>query len=628
MQVEQSRTRGIRTARQSAIAPTAREHFVQFYERDAALVASVAEFIGAGFESDASAIVVATSDHLQSLEQRLAALRIDVAAARAADRLVALDARQTVDSLLVEGWPDADRFAALIEPRIAHAQKRVPRIVVFGEMVALLWRDGRHEAAVRLEELWNDLARKYDFSLFCAYPIAQMEEGSWEAVHAVCAAHSHAMPANAVAHASEEKRLAEICDLKRRGRALDAEIGGRRLTEQLLARSNRELDDFRERTLQVVRALHESEERAEHMRALLAAIVESSEDAIVSESLDGRITSWNAGARRLFGHSAEDALGRPMTMIIPPELRHEEVHILERLAKGERIEHFETVRIANDGRRIDVSLTISPVRDRNGRVVGASKVARDVSERKRMEAQLRDADHRKDEFIAMLGHELRNPLAPIRNAAAVLRRTSANETSVELCRMLERQVQQMTRLIDDLLDVGRITRGVIRFRRERMDFADAVTRAVEMSEPLLSRRRQRLRVELPREPLPLDGDRARLTQMIVNLLDNAAKYTPEGGIVSLQVRLVAAGLVELRVQDNGIGISPEMLPTIFGLFVQARRPGTDGQEGLGIGLALVRMIAEHHGGGVAASSAGAGKGSAFVVRLPAAPGPGRHHPFG
>ncbi len=613
---------------QTAIAPAAREHFVQFYERDAALVASVAEFIGAGFESDAAAIVVATSDHLQSLEHCLAALHIDVAAARAADRLVALDAQQTVDSLLVEGWPDADRFAAVIEPRIAAAQKRAPRIVVFGEMVALLWGEGRHEAAVRLEELWNDLARKYDFSLFCAYPIARMADGSWEAIHAVCAAHSHAMPANVVAHASEEKRLAEICDLKRRGRALDAEIGGRKATEQLLARSNRDLADFRDRTLQAVRALQESEERAEHMHALLAAIVESSEDAIVSESLDGRITSWNAGARRLFGHGAEDALGQPMTMIIPPEHRHEELHILDRLAKGERIEHFETVRIAKDGRRIDVSLTISPVRDRNGRVVGASKVARDVSERKRMEAQLRDADHRKDEFIAMLGHELRNPLAPIRNAAEVLRRTNANnEASVELCRMLERQVQQMTRLIDDLLDVGRITRGVIRFRRERIDLADVVTRAVEMSEPLLSRRRQRLRVELPRERLPLDGDRARLTQLIVNLLDNAARYTPEGGAVALHVSSVEAGLVELRVQDSGIGISPEMLPKVFGLFVQAR-PGTDVQEGLGIGLALVRMIAEHHGGSVAATSAGAGKGSTFVVRLPAAPAPERHHPFG
>jgi signal transduction histidine kinase len=199
----------------------------------------------------------------------------------------------------------------------------------------------------------------------------------------------------------------------------------------------------------------------------------------------------------------------------------------------------------------------------------------------------------------------------------VLRRTSAdNELSVKLCGMLERQVQQMARLIDDLLDVSRIARGTIRFRFESIDLADAVSRAVEMSEPALTRRRHRLRVEMPSEPLPIDGDAARLAQMIVNLLDNAAKYTPEGGAITLRVRRAAA-LVELCVEDSGIGIAPEMLPKIFGPFVQARRPASGVQDGLGIGLTLVQVIAEHHGGSVEASSAGAGKGSAFVVRLPA-----------
>ncbi|HXR57196.1 MAG TPA: ATP-binding protein [Casimicrobiaceae bacterium] len=504
--------------------PAAREHFVQFYEHDDSLVASIAEFVGTGFASDTAAVVVATPDHLRALEQRLGTRGIDVAAARAAGRLVALDAQRTLESMLVEGWPDAARFTAVIEPCIAMAQKRAPRVLAFGEMVALLWRDGRHDAAVHLEALWNDLARRYDFSLFCAYPIAQMGSGSWEAVHAVCAAHSHAMPANAVVHASEEKRLAEICDLKRRGRALDAEVGERRAAEQRLARSNRELADLRDRTLQAIRALRASEARAGQMRALL--------------------------------------------------------------------------------------------------------VARGVSQHKQMDVQPRDVDDRKDEFIAMLAHELRNPLAPIRNAAAVLRRMNANDAAaVELCRMLERQVQQMTRLIDDLLDVGRITRGLVHFRRERVDLADVVMRAVEASAPLLSRRRHRLNVDVPNESLQFDGDRVRLTQMIVNLLDNAAKHTPDGGAIALRV-ISLPGRIELRVQDSGIGIPPEMLPKIFGLFVQAPRPGTDVQEGLGIGLALVRMIAEHHGGSVRASSAGAGKGSVFVVRLPVLSEARRHHPSG
>jgi PAS domain S-box-containing protein len=563
------------------------EHFVQFYEHDASLVASIADFVGDALASDASAIVVATPAHLHELEQRLSERGVNVVMARHGMRLVALDAEETLESLLIDGVPDKDRFAAVIESRVAEAARRASRVVIFGEMVALLWDGGHHDEAVQLEALWNELAQKYDFSLFCAYPVAGMASGSLEAIHAVCGAHSHAMPANVIAHASEERRLAEICDLKRLGRALDLE------------------------------------------RALLAAIVESSDDAIISKSLDGRITSWNAGAKRLFGYSAEEAIGRPITMIIPPEHLHEEQVILQRLARGERIDHFETVRVAKDGRRIDVSLTISPVRDREGRVVGASKVARDITERKRMEAQLRDADRRKDEFIAMLGHELRNPLAPIRNVAEVLKRTTAgNETSAELCRMIERQVQQMTRLIDDLLDVSRITRGRIRFRREPVDLADVVKRAVEMTEPLLRRRRHRFQIDLPGGPLPLEGDAARLVQMVVNLLDNAAKYTPDGGSVALSVARTGSRF-ELCVRDSGIGIAPEMVSKIFGLFVQGARPGTDAQGGLGIGLALVRMIAEHHGGAVEASSAGAGKGSAFVVRLPAAAvESASHHPFG
>ena len=161
--------------------------------------------------------------------------------------------------------------------------------------------------------------------------------------------------------------------------------------------------------------------RAEEVQARLAAIVESSEDAIVSKTLDGIIRSWNAGAERLFGYTAAEAVGRSITLIIPPERLDEERVILERLRRGERVEHFETVRVAKDGRRIDISLTISPVRDAEGRVVGASKVARDITERKRTEEALREADRRKDEFLALLAHELRNPLAPLRNGLQVMR---------------------------------------------------------------------------------------------------------------------------------------------------------------------------------------------------------------
>jgi PAS domain S-box-containing protein len=701
-----------------SIANDARGHFVQFYERDEALVESVADFIGTGFTGGATAIVIATRRHREQLAECCAIRGLDLPLAQDAGTCVMLDARTSVESLLVDGRLDADRFTATIEPLIATAARRGSPVVVFGEMVAVLWSDGRHEAAAQLEGLWNVLAQNYTFSLFCAYPIAQMQNGPWPAMHAICAAHSHMVAAHATEHASEEKRLAELFHLQRQARALEREIGQRQATESQLASRERELAAILENAAQAVhsvgpdgtvlwanqseldmlgyaageyvghpladfyedagvakqilrrlaageslhdepvrmrhkdgsihdvlvtsnahfdngtfvntrcfsrdvteqrrmeRALRESEERAEHTRALLAAIVESSDDAIISKSLDGTITSWNSGATRLFGYGADEAIGRPITTIIPPELHHEERSILERLARGERIDHFETVRVTKDGRHIDVSLTISPVRDHAGRVVGASKVARDVSERRRMEEKLRETDRRKDEFIAMLGHELRNPLAPIRNVAAVLRRmTAGNSAAQELCLMLERQVQQMTRLLDDLLDVNRITRGKIRFERELVDLAVVARRALEASAPLIERRHHRLQVDLPAAPLSVHGDCARLVQLLTNLLNNAAKYTPEGGHIDVSVKRTGAWY-ELRVKDNGVGIVPDMLPKVFDLFFQAGRSAADVQEGLGLGLTLVRVIAEHHGGTVEAVSAGSGRGSEFIVRLP------------
>ncbi len=356
--------------------------------------------------------------------------------------------------------------------------------------------------------------------------------------------------------------------------------------------------------------------RAEEARVLLAAIVESSDDAIVSKTLDGRVTSWNAGAARLFGYSAAEIIGQPITTIIPRERHGEEVEILAKLRRGERIEHFETVRVAKDGHRVEVSLTTSPIRDSTGRVVGASKVARDISARKRADEERREAERHKDEFLAMLGHELRNPLAPIRTASAVLRRTShGNQTQEQMCTVLDRQLQQMTRLLDDLLDVSRITQGKIQFRREPVDLLTVVARAVETSRPLIDARRHRLSVSLPEESLRVEGDQARLVQMLANILNNAAKYTAEGGRICVAVQSDAP-TVELRVQDTGIGMAPEILPRIFDMFVQADQTLDRSQGGLGIGLTLVRSIVEQHGGQVAASSAGVGHGSEFVVRLP------------
>jgi PAS domain S-box-containing protein len=356
--------------------------------------------------------------------------------------------------------------------------------------------------------------------------------------------------------------------------------------------------------------------RAEETQALLAAIVESSEDAIVSKTLNGIIRSWNSGAEQLFGYQRSEAVGQPITLIVPPERIDEERRILDRLRRGERIEHFETVRVSKDGRRLDISLTVSPIRDGEGRIVGASKVARDITERKRAAEALREADRRKDEFLALLAHELRNPLAPLRNGVQIMRLAAGDPNAVaQALGMMERQLGHMVRLIDDLLDISRIGRNKMELRRSRVLLADVVSSAVETAHPLMDAAGHTLVISLPPEPVFLDADLTRLAQVFGNLLANSAKYTERGGHIGLVAERCGED-VFVSVRDNGIGIPAESLPHIFDMFSQVDRSLERSRGGLGIGLALVKGFVEMHGGTVTATSDGPGKGSSFTVRLP------------
>jgi PAS domain S-box-containing protein len=258
-------------------------------------------------------------------------------------------------------------------------------------------------------------------------------------------------------------------------------------------------------------------------------------------------------------------------------------------------------------------------RDAAGRPRRFDGVTVDVTAQKCVQESLREADRRKDEFLAMLAHELRNPLAPIRNAVQLLSGKPLEDPEVAWARdVLDRQSQHLARLVDDLLDVSRITRGKINLRLEVVELATVLARAVEASRPLIEERQHRLTVEMPKDPLPVRGDAVRLTQIFLNLLNNAAKYTANHG----EIRVVAArdhGTVVVRVRDNGMGIPPEILAHIFDPFTQAQRSLDRSEGGLGIGLTLARHISELHGGQVEARSDGAGSGSEFVVRLPLAP---------
>ena len=357
-------------------------------------------------------------------------------------------------------------------------------------------------------------------------------------------------------------------------------------------------------------------ERGRQAERLLASVVESSDDAIVSKTLKGIITSWNKGAQRLFGYTADEAIGQSVLMLIPSDRQDEEQVILGRLARGERIEHYETVRKAKNGRLIDISLTISPIFDERGKVIGASKIARDITLQKDTQRKLEEADQRKNEFLALLAHELRNPLGPIRHAVKILGAKSP-PTPADVrwaTNIIDRQAEHMTRLVEDLLDVSRITRGTIELRRDRVDIGDVLKGAVEASGTLIDKAHHRLKVSLPTEPLFVDGDLTRLTQIVANLLDNAAKYTDPGGRISLSAERDGETAV-IKVKDSGIGIAPEALPQIFEMFTQGGGPER-GQGGLGVGLSLVDRLTKLHGGTVSAHSSGPGQGSEFTVRLP------------
>ena len=360
-----------------------------------------------------------------------------------------------------------------------------------------------------------------------------------------------------------------------------------------------------------------------HTARLLASIVETSNDAIISKSLDGVIQSWNAAAERLFGFTAEQAIGQNISLVIPPERMVEEEQIIAQLRAGQRIAHFETERVRSDGQPIIVSLTISPIKDAEGNVVGASKIVRDVTERKRLEDNLRmlaadlsENDRRKNEFLATLAHELRNPLAPMSNMLEVLKRSDGNSEILKRAHeTIERQLGQMVRLVDDLLDLNRITHDRLELRRSQVELSSVIQQAVEAAHPLIDAAGHELTVKLPDEPIYLNADRTRLAQVFGNLLNNSSKYTKENGVISLEAKRVDNEVV-VTVKDNGAGIPPDKLDSIFDMFMQVERTSDRSQGGLGIGLTLVKRLVDMHGGSIEPRSNGEGMGSEFIVRLP------------
>ena len=360
----------------------------------------------------------------------------------------------------------------------------------------------------------------------------------------------------------------------------------------------------------------------QEVQARLAAIVESSDDAIVSKTLDGVVRTWNRGAERIFGYAADEMVGQPIEVIFPPDRKDEEPRILERLRRGERVDHFETVRVRKDGTKIDVSVTISPVRSKDGQIIGASKIARDISAQKDFQRQLHQAkevaeaaSRAKDHFLSVLSHELRTPLTPVLATLSLMEQRA--ELSPELrseIEMLRRNVEAEARLVDDLLDLTRISRGKIQLHFEVVDAHAAIRNTLTMFQPDIDAKSLEASVALRAREHHVWADPGRLQQVLMNLVSNAIKFTPEGGTITVRsANHGAEDRLAVEVRDTGVGMDPSMLERLFEPFEQGDQSATRPFGGLGLGLSIARSLMEMHKGTIRASSEGPGRGSTFTL---------------
>jgi PAS domain S-box-containing protein len=365
-----------------------------------------------------------------------------------------------------------------------------------------------------------------------------------------------------------------------------------------------------------------SERLALERQQELSVILHSIGEAVIVADAGGCVQMMNPLAEELTGWSTAEARGQKLQDVFPVRDEADGSSSATAGAPG----GAPSLRPASDtkwltsrsGGSRPIDQTVAPIRDEQGNATGVVVVFRDVTPRRAAERAREEQERRKDEFLAMLAHELRNPLAPIAGALHVLEIAADDpENCARARQIMQRQVDQLVRLVDDLLDVSRITRGKIGLQCERVELADVIQRAVETTRPMIDAQRHRLVVNLPTEPVMLDADPIRLAQVLSNLLNNAAKYTEPGGWIEVRTARVGEE-VEIQVCDNGLGMSPEMLARVFDLFVQERHSLDRAQGGLGIGLTLVRRLVELHGGHVEARSPGLGQGSVFVVRLPLA----------
>ena len=696
-------------------------HTAHFYSNDSLLVADIVQCLGATLDAGGAAVVIATPAHRAAFEEQLLARGVDLVGLAQRGRWLSLDAAEALGAFMVEGWPDANGFAAHIGgvvDRLASAvhaaSENAHPIAAYGEMVSVLWEEGKAEASLRVEELWNELAQTRCFHLSCGWPLhffARDTDGI--SIRRICSAHNHVVPGQGYDAMSEDERRRSTVVLQQKAQALEEETRQVQKTQQTLALREAELRDFLENAVvgmhwlasdgtilwsnrselemlgyqpqeyvgrnfadfiekpavaaDLLRRLRACEnvrgyelrlrssdgswrwvrldaspwlqdggylharcfvldigekKRADEVQIKLAAIVESSDDAIVSKDLNGVITSWNAAAERILGYTAEEMIGKPVTTIIPLDLQRDETEILRRIQAGESIEHFETVRVTKSGQRIDVSLTISPVRDPHGTIIGAAKILRDVTRQKKLEAALRSTEHLAavGRLAATVAHEINNPLEAVTNLIYLARQDTSLPESARVCLVMADE---------ELKRVSHIARQTLGFYRDTstpvwIDVPTAIDEMLAIYHRRLGYRQIGLRKEITAglRVYALPGE---FRQIISNLIVNAIDASSPGTTIDVRAweashPVTGARGIQLAVADQGVGIPESIRRQIFTPFFTTKK-----DVGTGLGLWIVKSMLVEAGGFIRCRSRvsipeGAGSGTVMMVFLPSESG--------
>ncbi|MGB7921822.1 MAG: ATP-binding protein, partial [Pyrinomonadaceae bacterium] len=644
------------------------EHFVQFYETDTFLLDSLSGFIGAGLGEGEACIVVATEAHREGLDERLRAYGLDVATARERGQYVSLDAAEVLSKFMVDGAPDAERFAEVVGGLVARVAEGRPRTRIFGEMVALLWDEGRCDAAIRLEDLWNVLGQTRAFSLFCAYPFNSFDaEAHAGGLSDVCSGHSRVIPAESYTGlANADDRLRTIIQLQQKARLLQAEVAERKEAEDSLRAVKDELEvqveDLRrlhEMSLSLTSTLDVESVLKEVLRSALAvqdtgfgllSLCDPERDGLkieVSSGFDAeflkqvefvpsgggacgtcykerrRVVIEDVELDPIFAPYREAARGAGFRAVHSTPLITRNGKIIGVLSAHFRETHLPSER---EARLMDLYARMAADIIENARL--HHQMQEELEERRRLlvreqmaRAEAEDANRLKDEFLATASHELRTPLTAIIGWAHMLRHGTLDEkTAARALDTIERNAQSQAQLVEDILDVSRVITGKLRLNIEPVDAASVINAAIDSVQLAADSKGIRLEVTLDPSARRVSGDASRLQQVVWNLLSNAIKFTPSGGRVEVRLeRALDAADAQIRVSDTGDGIEADFLPFIFDRFRQADGTSTRRHGGLGLGLSIVRHLVELHGGTVAVASGGHGLGSTFTIRLPLAP---------